>query len=108
MGAAVLIIGALFIAAILIGCVEQGVSAIRRRRKQQFKALVRQRNVVKREITAAQVKHVAIFLAWCKRREYQEGKRRSIQARWDARRDRMRMERNTGPAMGATRRQGRL
>src|SRR5690606_35467120 len=104
MGVAAIVVGFLLAAALFISCVENISGAIRRRRKQQFKSLVRQRNELKREITAAQKKRVAKFLvvrqrnelkreitaaqkkrvakflAWCKRNEDREGRRRAIQA----------------------------
>lgn len=38
----------------------------------------------------------------------EEERRGRVQSRWDARCERMRMERRTAPALGTTRRQGRL
>ena len=53
---------------------------------------------------------VGMTSAWMQQyaNQWAEQRREQVQARWDARRERMRMDRNTATALGAPRRQGRL
>lgn len=99
-------LGVLIAVATFIGCVERIASSIKHHRKQHLKSLVRQCANAKliKEIKSDLLDVKTMLRKWAAKEE----RRPDIQARWDARRDRMRMERNTAPALGASRRAGRL